>query len=154
MFTTNASRSQARQRAFSACTPRRRAFRKVSESIVRVLARNSSFVRVKGFRPLLWKGCEGTRFLSTSSPRFYFGGLVRPQVSAEADFLGFARRSVVGLAPQNGNFFSLYPSISPKTENMKVRASVKRLCEACRIVKRQNVVRVICKNARHKQRQG
>ena len=39
-------------------------------------------------------------------------------------------------------------------ELMKVRASVKRLCEACRIVKRQNVVRVICKNARHKQRQG
>ncbi|MES2571174.1 MAG: 50S ribosomal protein L36 [Verrucomicrobiota bacterium] len=37
---------------------------------------------------------------------------------------------------------------------MKVRASVKRLCEACRIVKRKNVVRVICKNARHKQRQG
>ncbi len=37
---------------------------------------------------------------------------------------------------------------------MKVRASVKRLCESCRIVKRKNVVRVICKNARHKQRQG
>ena len=38
--------------------------------------------------------------------------------------------------------------------SMKVRASVKRLCESCRIVKRKNVVRVICKNARHKQRQG
>jgi len=37
---------------------------------------------------------------------------------------------------------------------MKVRASVKRLCESCRIVKRKNVVRVICKNTRHKQRQG
>ena len=28
---------------------------------------------------------------------------------------------------------------------MKVRASVKRLCEGCKIVKRKNVVRVICK---------
>src|ERR1700730_9162949 len=37
---------------------------------------------------------------------------------------------------------------------MKVRPSVKRLCEACKIVKRKNVVRVICKNPRHKQRQG
>ncbi len=37
---------------------------------------------------------------------------------------------------------------------MKVRASVKRLCESCRIVKRKNVLRVICTNARHKQRQG
>ncbi|MEQ1860519.1 MAG: 50S ribosomal protein L36 [Chthoniobacteraceae bacterium] len=37
---------------------------------------------------------------------------------------------------------------------MKVRASVKRLCESCRVVKRQGVVRIICKNPRHKQRQG
>jgi large subunit ribosomal protein L36 len=38
---------------------------------------------------------------------------------------------------------------------MKVRASVKRRCEYCQIVKRNGVVRVICaRNPRHKQRQG
>ncbi|MCD6246429.1 50S ribosomal protein L36 [candidate division WOR-3 bacterium] len=37
---------------------------------------------------------------------------------------------------------------------MKVKASVKKMCEHCRIVKRHGVVRVICKNPRHKQRQG
>ncbi|MCM8532068.1 MAG: 50S ribosomal protein L36 [Lentisphaeraceae bacterium] len=38
---------------------------------------------------------------------------------------------------------------------MKVRASVRRMCEYCKVVKRQGVVRVICqKNPRHKQRQG
>ncbi|MCJ8331134.1 MAG: 50S ribosomal protein L36 [Lentisphaeria bacterium] len=37
---------------------------------------------------------------------------------------------------------------------MKVRASVKRRCVNCRIIKRQGVVRVICKEPRHKQRQG
>lgn len=37
---------------------------------------------------------------------------------------------------------------------MKVRASVKRICENCKIVKRQRVLRVICKNPKHKQRQG
>ncbi|SVD45175.1 uncharacterized protein METZ01_LOCUS398029 [marine metagenome] len=37
---------------------------------------------------------------------------------------------------------------------MKVRASVKRLCEHCRVIKRRGVVRVICRNKRHKQRQG
>ncbi|MFA6815651.1 MAG: 50S ribosomal protein L36 [Lentisphaeria bacterium] len=37
---------------------------------------------------------------------------------------------------------------------MKVRASVKRMCNNCRVVRRNGVVRVICKNARHKQRQG
>lgn len=38
---------------------------------------------------------------------------------------------------------------------MKVRTSVKRMCDACCIVRRERVVRVICKkNKRHKQRQG
>ncbi|MDD2407839.1 MAG: 50S ribosomal protein L36 [Tepidiphilus sp.] len=37
---------------------------------------------------------------------------------------------------------------------MKVQASVKRICRNCRIVRRKGVVRVICKESRHKQRQG
>jgi large subunit ribosomal protein L36 len=37
---------------------------------------------------------------------------------------------------------------------MKVGASVKRRCEKCKIIKRRGVVRVICVNPRHKQRQG
>jgi large subunit ribosomal protein L36 len=37
---------------------------------------------------------------------------------------------------------------------MKVRTSVKKLCEKCKIVKRRGVLRVICENPRHKQRQG
>jgi len=38
---------------------------------------------------------------------------------------------------------------------MKVQASVKRICENCKIVRRKGRVYVICKvNPRHKQRQG
>lgn len=37
---------------------------------------------------------------------------------------------------------------------MKVRASVKRVCKDCKILKRNGVLRVICKNSKHKQRQG
>ena len=37
---------------------------------------------------------------------------------------------------------------------MKVRASVKPICEKCRVVRRKGVVRVLCENPRHKQRQG
>ncbi|MDO8519972.1 MAG: 50S ribosomal protein L36 [Deltaproteobacteria bacterium] len=37
---------------------------------------------------------------------------------------------------------------------MKVRSSVKKICEQCKVIKRAGVVRVICKNKRHKQRQG
>jgi large subunit ribosomal protein L36 len=36
---------------------------------------------------------------------------------------------------------------------MKVRTSVKAMCEKCRIIKRRGVVRVICENPKHKQRQ-
>ncbi|MCZ6888660.1 MAG: 50S ribosomal protein L36 [Gammaproteobacteria bacterium] len=38
---------------------------------------------------------------------------------------------------------------------MKVRASVKKMCRNCKIVKRRGVLRVICSSEpRHKQRQG
>ncbi|MDT8282600.1 MAG: 50S ribosomal protein L36 [Gammaproteobacteria bacterium] len=37
---------------------------------------------------------------------------------------------------------------------MKVRASVKKMCRNCKIVKRSGIVRVICVDPRHKQRQG
>jgi large subunit ribosomal protein L36 len=37
---------------------------------------------------------------------------------------------------------------------MKVRASIKRICEKCKIVRRRGVVIVVCENPRHKQRQG
>jgi large subunit ribosomal protein L36 len=37
---------------------------------------------------------------------------------------------------------------------MKVKASIKKRCSSCRIIKRKGVVMVICKNPRHKQRQG
>ncbi|MCJ7680272.1 MAG: 50S ribosomal protein L36 [Candidatus Aminicenantes bacterium] len=37
---------------------------------------------------------------------------------------------------------------------MKVRASVKKICRNCRIIKRKGKIRVICMNPKHKQRQG
>ena len=37
---------------------------------------------------------------------------------------------------------------------MKVRASAKRICDKCKVVKRKGIVRVICEDTRHKQRQG
>jgi large subunit ribosomal protein L36 len=37
---------------------------------------------------------------------------------------------------------------------MKVMASIKRRCEHCKVIRRKGVVRIICKNPRHKQRQG
>jgi large subunit ribosomal protein L36 len=39
-------------------------------------------------------------------------------------------------------------------EHMKVRASVKKICDKCKVIHRRGVVRVICVNPKHKQRQG
>jgi len=38
---------------------------------------------------------------------------------------------------------------------VKVRSSVRPICEHCKVIRRRGVVRVICKrNPKHKQRQG
>jgi len=55
------------------------------------------------------------------------------------------------------NCGGLAPGEATATEEriMKVRASVKKICDKCKVIRRKNVVRVICtSNPRHKQRQG
>ena len=37
---------------------------------------------------------------------------------------------------------------------MKVRSSVKPMCDKCKVIKRKGRVAVICENPKHKQRQG
>ena len=37
---------------------------------------------------------------------------------------------------------------------MKVKPSVKKICEKCKIIKRKGKVMVICENPKHKQKQG
>lgn len=39
--------------------------------------------------------------------------------------------------------------------DVKVRSSVKPICENCKVIKRNGITRVICsRNPKHKQRQG
>nr|YP_010724989.1 ribosomal protein L36 [Witsenia maura]WDW32202.1 ribosomal protein L36 [Witsenia maura] len=37
---------------------------------------------------------------------------------------------------------------------MKIRASIRKICEKCRLSRRRGRIIVICSNPRHKQRQG
>ena len=37
---------------------------------------------------------------------------------------------------------------------MKVRASFKRICDKCKVIRRHGRVYVICENPKHTQRQG
>ena len=46
---------------------------------------------------------------------------------------------------------------APETQEaivMKVRPSVKTMCEKCKVIKRHGKVMVICENPKHKQKQG
>jgi len=57
---------------------------------------------------------------------------------------------------QARSVFSSSPAVDLRkaVSSMKVRSSVKRICENCKIVRRAGKVYVICTNPRHKQRQG
>jgi len=37
---------------------------------------------------------------------------------------------------------------------VKVRSSVKPICEKCKVIKRKGSIMIICENPKHKQRQG
>ncbi|AJK51713.1 50S ribosomal protein L36 [Mycoplasma capricolum subsp. capripneumoniae] len=37
---------------------------------------------------------------------------------------------------------------------MKVRSSVKQICDKCRVIRRKGRVMIICVTSKHKQRQG
>ena len=79
-------------------------------------------------------------------------------------FLFFALTGIsskLALVRSGKEFLYWWALEKPKTqrklereETMKVRASVKRICENCKIVRRKGRVYVICTNPRHKQRQG
>jgi large subunit ribosomal protein L36 len=45
-------------------------------------------------------------------------------------------------------------AVRDKDRNVKVRPSVKPMCEKCKVIRRHRRVVVICENPRHKQRQG
>ena len=44
--------------------------------------------------------------------------------------------------------------VPAKEDKMKVRSSVKPICEKCKVIKRNGKVMVICENPKHKQVQG
>ena len=52
------------------------------------------------------------------------------------------------------NFIKILPGDKVTVNSMKVRPSVKPMCEKCKIIKRKGRVMVICENPKHKQRQG
>jgi large subunit ribosomal protein L36 len=65
-----------------------------------------------------------------------------------------ARHLSVFQPPLNWRFTGCFSVFWTFGCHMKVRASVRRICDKCKLIKRKGVVRVICEDPRHKQRQG
>jgi large subunit ribosomal protein L36 len=78
--------------------------------------------------------------------------LVPSTVALEAAWLVRAQRPRRGSGSRPGSQ-SRVDRNQPKGI-MKVRPSVKPMCEKCKIIRRHGRVLVICSNPRHKQRQG
>jgi large subunit ribosomal protein L36 len=64
------------------------------------------------------------------------------------------RGASCGGASEAGAFRVKIKSFRLAGEQVKVRSSVKKICVKCKVVRRQGVVRIICSNQKHKQRQG
>ena len=60
----------------------------------------------------------------------------------------------LGFRPETCHPLHRLQVATKKGITMKVRASVKKICDKCKVIHRRGVVRVICENAKHKQRQG
>lgn len=57
------------------------------------------------------------------------------------------RKAVLSGEPNN-------PDRQERSDDMKVRSSVKPMCEKCKVIKRKGKVMIICENPKHKQKQG
>jgi large subunit ribosomal protein L36 len=66
-----------------------------------------------------------------------------------------AEALAAGPAGSCGGVFVIRRRSPREASIMKVRASVKKICDKCKVIKRKGTVRIICPaNPRHKQRQG
>jgi len=79
-------------------------------------------------------------------------GRTGPGRSAAVKKLALASRRAIRYKKQFTEF--PHPAQPFGSLGMKVRASVKRICENCKLVRRHGKLLVICTNPRHKQRQG
>ena len=99
--------------------------------------------------PLARKRQAGRR-LTTAAGRRRFG-----TISCSALRGVFFAASSIPRGGSGGRTGSQSPSQGSNPKGiMKVRPSVKPMCEKCKIIRRHGAVLVICQNPRHKQRQG
>lgn len=61
---------------------------------------------------------------------------------------------IAGLIPGGKQSPESSPDAGRNGGNMKVKASVKKVCSKCKVIRRRGVIQIRCTNPKHKQRQG
>ncbi|CED82791.1 ribosomal protein l36 [Phaffia rhodozyma] len=94
-------------------------------------------------------------FLKPRSFSLFLSRRTIPLALPSASGSSLASSSVPSSATVLSNGSPMFGSLVGQTRGIKVRSSIKRLCDGCQIVKRKgrNVVRC-SKDPKHKQRQG
>ena len=95
--------------------------------------------------------CEHTVAITANGPRVLTRREPAAQAAAGMIEFPFARVGVLRLRMASNTPRGASPE---GVFAVKVRPSVKPMCEKCRIIRRHGNVLVICTNPRHKQRQG
>ena len=94
---------------------------------------------------------ETSGIVAEALPNAQFKVTLENQHTILAHLSGKMRMNFIRILPGDKVTVELSPYDLTKG---KVRASVKPICSKCKIVKRKGVIRIICENPRHKQRQG
>ncbi|KAI0726168.1 ribosomal protein L36-domain-containing protein [Fomitopsis betulina] len=97
-----------------------------------------------------------TRPSRPSSPTTHTSTMLRALLTSSRPLL--TRMRFVAVPHVHPHFHPAAPAMQATqthTRGMKVRSSVKRICDGCSVVRRKGRIYIICsKNPRHKQRQG
>ena len=120
-------------------------------------------VRMAGIEGAQWNGCEATvvELLPSALVRVKLENkhqvLAHCAGARQANFvrLRAGRPGASGAFAARSDARANFGVIDERSDvTMKVRASVKKMCDKCKVIHREGVVRVICTNPKHKQRQG
>ncbi len=61
---------------------------------------------------------------------------------------------MIGIYAPQSTTHGAHSQIKKGEPRMKVRTSVKPICDKCKVIKRNGIIRIVCQNPKHKQKQG
>ena len=106
------------------------------------------------FRVQLENGLIVLAHISGKLRMHYIKILPGDKVTLEMSPYDLTKGRIIWLCRRQSDIMFCGLSLGKENNLMKVRSSVKPICEKCKVIKRKGSIRIICENPKHKQRQG